>query len=216
MKKICVLLCCLFTYTLVMAQVEISIDANSENKPISPYLYGLNGYGKSVKYNSEEFASRVFEAGVHMTRQNSGNNATKYNWRKKLTSHPNWYNNVHDEDWDLIAQTMQIDFPDVQGMFAFQLLGRVASTKDYNFPDWEYNKAQRWEGCEKNYAGNGSKPGDYKFTEGDVTLYTQEWPADSTAAIITHWEEDLGYGQRSRNLGRHTRRCYQGNERRRV
>lgn len=172
--------------------ITVAIDANNGNRPISPYLYALNGYNKGVKYNSEDFASRVYEAGIHMTRQNSGNNSTKYNWRKKLTSHPNWYNNVHDEDWDMIAQTMQAEFPDIQGMFAFQLLGRVASSKEYNFPDWEYNKSQRWEGCEKNYAGNGSTPGDFKFTEGDVTLYTQEWPADSTAAIVTHWQDDLG------------------------
>ena len=172
--------------------VTVSIDANSGNRIISPYLYAFNGYGKNVKYDSEDFASRVYEAGIHMTRQNSGNNCTKYNWRKKLTSHPNWYNNVHDEDWDAIALSMQENFPDVQCMFGFQLLGRVASSKDYNFPDWEYNKAVRWEGCEKNYAGNGSTKDNFNFTEGDVTLYTQEWTPDSTAAIVTHWQDDLG------------------------
>lgn len=171
--------------------ISVTVDANSGNKRISPYMYAFNGYSSGVRYNSDDFQSRVYEAGIHMTRQNSGNNSTKYNWRRKLTSHPNWYNNVHDEDWDLIAQTMQKNNPDIQAMFAFQLLGRAASSKDYNFPDWDYNKAKWWEGCEKNYAGNGSSAGNYNFTEGDVSLYTEAWPPDSTVGIISHWQDDL-------------------------
>lgn len=31
---------------------------------------------------------------------NGGNNATKYRWRKKITSHTNWHNNVYPCDWD--------------------------------------------------------------------------------------------------------------------
>lgn len=181
-----------FCLGIVHAQtISIDIDAKSGNKTISPYMYAFNGYNQAVRYNSEAFQARVYEAGIHMTRQNSGNNCTKYNWRKKLTSHPNWYNNVHDEDWDIIAQHMQENNPDIQAMFAFQLLGRVASSKEYNFPDWEYNKAKHWEGCDKNFAGNGSTQSDFKFTEGDVTLYTEAWPPDSMVGIIPHWQNDL-------------------------
>jgi len=35
-----------------------------------------------------------------ITRETGGNNQTRYNWRKKLTVHPDWYNNVYQHDWD--------------------------------------------------------------------------------------------------------------------
>jgi hypothetical protein len=46
-------------------------------------------------------------------------------------------------------------FPDMQGMFAFQLLGRAASNSNNNFNDWGYNQAQYWSGVTQNLAGGG-------------------------------------------------------------
>lgn len=168
------------------ADVTVAIDALKGNKPISPYLYAMNRM-----LNDDASIARAKEAGLRMTRENSGNNSTCYNWRLKLTTHPDWYNNVEVEDWDTKAQTLASDFPEMQGLFSFQMLGYAATTRAYNFPDWEYNKSQRWDGCSKNYCGNGSTKGDYKFTEGDVSLYSKEWPADSTVAILNHWTNDL-------------------------
>ncbi|MCQ2608580.1 MAG: glycosyl hydrolase family 8 [Bacteroidales bacterium] len=167
-------------------EVTVLIDANKDNKAISPYLYAMNGM-----LNKEDDKVRAVEAGIRLTRENSGNNSTCYNWRLKLTTHPDWYNNVEAEDWDAKAQTLATDFPNIQGMFGFQLLGYAATTREFNFPDWEYNKSQRWEGCSKNFCGNGSTKGDFKFTEGDVTLYSKPWPADSTVGILNHWSNDL-------------------------
>lgn len=167
---------------IASAQVSIVVDVNLENRPISPYIYGMN--------NATDHMERAQEAGIRFSRQNHGNNATKYNWRKKLSSHPDWYNNVYASDWDSEASTLQAG-SSIQGMFAFQLIGRVASTTEANFPDWDYNGSNWWEGVNKNYCGNGSSAGNYKFTDGDYHLYTEEWPADSSVEILTHWEKDL-------------------------
>ena len=92
---------------------------------------------------------------LRFVRMNGGNNATKYNWRKKISSHPDWYNNVYENDWDQISQKIAADHPEMQVMWAFQLLGRVASTTEYNFNDWEFNQSQYWEGHTQNLAGGG-------------------------------------------------------------
>jgi hypothetical protein len=82
------------------------------------------------------------ESGVRFVRENSGNNATKYNWRRKLSSHSDWYNNVYRHDWDYEARTLQDSLPGVAGMFAFQLLGKAAASDSANFNDWAFNKSQ--------------------------------------------------------------------------
>jgi len=46
------------------------------------------------------------DAGLRFSRINGGSNATGYNWRKKITVHPDCYNNVYAEDWDAYAQTL--------------------------------------------------------------------------------------------------------------
>jgi len=43
---------------------------------------------------------------LRFSRINGGSNATGYNWRKKITVHPDCYNNVYAEDWDAYAQTL--------------------------------------------------------------------------------------------------------------
>ena len=72
----------------------------------------------------------------------------------------------------------------MQVMWAFQLLGRVASNTNHNFNDWGFNHSQWWQGVHQNLAGGGvpntDDPGGKALVEGDIDLYTMEWPADST------------------------------------
>ena len=58
------------------------------NGQYRPYIYGRNN-------TFDKPASFYKDAGLRFVRMNGGNNATKYNWRKKITSHPDWYNNVY-------------------------------------------------------------------------------------------------------------------------
>ena len=136
-----------------VAQVEIKIDANADNRPISPYIYGKNGaVSDNDTPTSAEDMLRNRESGLRFSRQNNGNNATKYNWRKKLTCHPDWYNNIYGCDWDKSAKRLQEDLPNVQGLYAFQLIGKAAKTNEYNFNDWEYNHSQWGNGAASTYA----------------------------------------------------------------
>jgi len=82
--------------------VTIQVNVNQGRMPVSPYLYGRNNNFSNV-FGSPTKADEIKlykEAGLRFARENTGNNATKYNWRKKLSSHPDWYNNVYDHDWD--------------------------------------------------------------------------------------------------------------------
>lgn len=179
------------------AQIKIKIDPTSDKKPISPYIYGRNNSFSSTNPNwalsNEEFI-KIRDAGVTFFRESGGNNCTKYNWRRKLSSHPDWYNNVYTNDWDKTAQNIQKNFPAAQGMWAFQLLGKAAKTNVANFNDWGYNKSQWWEGVNQNLAGNGvlNPTGKKAKVEGDTNLYLENWNADSTTAILDYWFKNLG------------------------
>ncbi len=171
--------------------VTVTINASQNKKAVSPYIYGSNlAFDKPAQFYKD--------AGLRMARMNQGNNATKYNWRKKITSHPDWYNNVYANDWDAKSKKVTSEHPGMQVMWAFQLLGRVASSNAYNFNDWDYNRAQWWHGVNQNLAGGGvpneDEPGGKALQGGDAELYTQEWPADSTVAILSHWFGDSGIG----------------------
>jgi hypothetical protein len=177
--------------TAIAQDVAISINANQNKKAVSPYIYGLN--------NSFDKPAQFYkDAGLRFSRMNGGNNATKYNWRKKISSHPDWYNNVYSNDWDKTSKEVTASHPTMQLMYAFQLLGRVASSTAHNFNDWGYNNSNWWEGVHQNLAGGGvpneANPGGDALVEGDVNLYTQEWPADSTVEILNHWFGPDGLG----------------------
>ena len=169
--------------------VTITVNADQSKRAISPYIYGANNW-------FDKPAQFYKDAGLRMARTNGGNNATKYNWKKKLSSHPDWYNNVYPNDWDKISQDAATNLPNVQLMWAFQLLGRVASSNAYNFNDWAYNQSQYWEGVNQNLAGGGTPnpKGSKAAVEGNINLYTQEWPADSTVGILDHWFGTGGLG----------------------
>jgi hypothetical protein len=198
MKKYLLLLFLfLFTLTIAYSQtIEITVSALQNQKPISPYLYGRNN-NISDNPNSPTSASdwtRYKDAGIRMYRENGGNNATKYNWKARLSSHPDWYNNVYTNNWDFKLSSFLSNTQNTQIMFAFQLLGKVAKTNQANFNDWGYNSSQWWSGVGQNLAGGGTlnpAGGGQALQDGNPDLYVKDWPADSTVAIIDYWVNDL-------------------------
>lgn len=178
--------------TSVHAQdVTITVDANVNKKTVSPYIYGKNeSFDKPADFYKD--------AGLRFVRMNGGNNATKYNWRKKITSHPDWYNNVYNNDWDATSKKIATNHPDMQVMWAFQLIGKAALGNDYNFNDWSFNNSQWWDGVGQNLAGGGTpniaNPKGKALIEGDISKYLMNWPADSTVEILNHWFGVNGIG----------------------
>ena len=170
--------------TMVAQSVTITVDATQGKRIVSPYIYGRNNtFDKPAQF--------YIDAGLRFVRMNGGNNATKYNWRKKITSHPDWYNNVYGSDWDQTSMDIAANHPEMEVMWAFQLIGRAASSTSYNFNDWGFNHSQYWSGVAQNLAGGGipdtSAGATKALKEGDINLYTEEWTADSTTAILNHW-----------------------------
>ncbi|WP_229244331.1 glycoside hydrolase family 44 protein [Emticicia sp. CRIBPO] len=200
MMKRSIILGTILLFTGVLnAQVTISIDVLSEKTKVSPYIYGRNNSLSSTNPTetiSQQDILRIKDAGVTFFRESGGNNSTKYNWRRKLSSHPDWYNNVYTNDWDKAAKAVQDNFPNAQGMWSFQLIGKAAKTNQYNFNDWGYNQSQWWDGVNQNLAGNGvlNTTGTKAKTEGNPDLYLENWPADSTVGILNHWFGSGGLG----------------------
>ncbi|MBS7390623.1 MAG: hypothetical protein KIG51_00805, partial [Fibrobacter sp.] len=98
-----------------LAAIEVRVDSKAGIQKISPYIFGKNISGLNdaetsdpAKIAAEDSTiKRMNEIGFRFFRANNGNNATRYNWRKKLTVHPDWYNNVYPHDWDITAKTIQ-------------------------------------------------------------------------------------------------------------
>ncbi len=168
---------------------DITINAAAGRQAISPYIFGRNNSLSDSKSNptSQENWQKYRDAGITLFRESGGNNSTKYNWQKKLTSHPDWYNNVYDHDWDYAATSLQTNKPEAKGMWSFQLIGWAASNKNNNFNDWGYNKSQWWEGVHNNWAGGGGPD----KGDGDPNKYLEEWPAEKTVGILDHWFNTL-------------------------
>ncbi|WP_138475042.1 glycoside hydrolase family 44 protein [Dyadobacter bucti] len=184
---------------IASAQITIVIDAEADIREVSPYLYGRNNSISSTNPNwtlPQEDVVRLRDAGVRFFRESGGNNSSKYNWRRKLSSHPDWYNNVYTNNWDEAAQTLQKNFPSAQGMWAFPLLGYAAKTGTANFADWDYNQSKWWEGVNQNLAGGGvpNTTGTKAKQEGNIDLYLEKWDADSAVAILDHWFGTNGIG----------------------
>jgi hypothetical protein len=189
----------IFLITLPILAVEITVDADLGRIPLSPYIYGKNN-SLSNNPSSPVSASQwdlYRDAGIKMFRENGGNNATKYNWRRKLSSHPDWYNNVYSHDWDYEAMSLQNNMTDVKGMWALQLIGFTASNTNNNFDDWGYNNSQWWSGVHQNLAGGGTvnpSGGSEALVDGDPDLYLMQWPPDSTVEILERWFGTGGLG----------------------
>ncbi len=193
--------------TDAVASVSVSVDASSGVMPVSPYLYGRNIYCNEDRGDINDVTDTLSakelgnletyrQAGIRYLRMNNGNNATKHNWRKNLTSHPDFYNNVYKHNWDISAKKVLDNLPGVDAMYAFQLTGYVASSMDYNFADWDWKQAHGKNAKQSlNLAGGGqvADDGETLVQAGNSSLYLQEWPADSSAKILTHWKDELKY-----------------------
>jgi hypothetical protein len=210
--KILYLLSVSFLLTVMAySQVNITVDVTQNRKPVSPAIYGINNvlsddpteaspsdpavpYDWSNPQANKTTWTRLKDAGIKLFRDNHGNNSTKYNWRLKLTSSPDWYNNVYGSDWDFMAQSLQTNLPGAQGLSAFQLIGKAASSSANNFNDWAYdgssgtNASSNWAGGggPASVGGNGG--------DGNINLYLKDWPADSTVKILDKWFGTGGLG----------------------
>lgn len=183
------------------AFADITIKIVEGDVRVSPYLYGRNidgiSDGTEEVDSTEQSVFKVMnEAGIRFVRANNGNNATRYNWRKKMTVHPDWYNNVYSHSWDITAQKILDNMPAADAMYAFQLTGYAASSTEYNFSDWTfYQDHGEWATSTLDLAGGGEVSDDGKtlVKAGDYRLYNEAWPADSTVGIIGHWRDELKY-----------------------
>jgi hypothetical protein len=203
------LLCCIcsgMAFNGAFAQdVNVSIEINNGNKQVSPYIYGKNNTtsGKVDNPLTEAQWTQVRESGATILRENYGNESTKYNWKRKLTCSPDWYNAISDYDWDFEAKSILDNLPNVQAMFGFQMLGYAAKSKDHNWPAWTYHVENNtpWPPCSphQNLAGGGepnmSDPNSSKAAvEGDYRLYLEEWPIATSVQILDHWFGSGGLG----------------------
>ncbi|HZE85232.1 MAG TPA: glycoside hydrolase family 44 protein [Puia sp.] len=196
---------CILIQDSIAQNVQVQVDILSGRRAVSPYIYGRNN---SLSDNSGSPLSAAQwqmykDAGLNFFRENGGNNLTKYNWRLRLSSHPDWYNNVYPSDWDFAAQSLQQHIPTAQGMWGFQLIGQAAKTNGNNFDDWNYNGSQWWTGTAQNLAGGGipnAAGGAQATHNGDTSLYLEHWPADSTTAVMGHWFGPGGLGLDSTHI----------------
>lgn len=197
MKKLTSTVLLIASLIQTYAQVTVTIDLSMESHRVSPYLYGRNNSLSDTPGSPLSAAdwTRLKDSGIKFLRESGGNNSTKYNWRRKLASHPDWYNNVYAHDWDFAVQSMQQNLAGVQGMWSFQLIGKAAKTSSANFNDWGYNSSQWWSGVNQNLAGGGvvnASGGANATTNGNPDLYLENWTADSTVLILDHWFNKLG------------------------
>ncbi len=186
-------------YSYLAAQpINLTVDAVQNINPISPCIYGRNNSLSDDPAKPVSAADWTIykDANLRMFRESGGNNSTKYNWRLKLCSHPDWYNNVYMHDWDYSANSLLNNTSGTQGLYAFQLLGKVASNKNNNFNDFTYNLANGNINMDKNWAGGGG-PVAYggNGTLGNPNLYLENWTADSTVGILNNWFTTLSMDQ---------------------
>ena len=201
MKRVCLIASLLLLVCQAgrAQNITIQVNANEGRMPVSPYIFGRNNNLSDNPASPTSAANITLykEAGLRFARENGGNNSTKYNWRRKLSSHPDWYNNVYDHSWDFASQDIQGRMPGLQVMWAFQLIGKAAGNKNNNFNDWAYNSSQWWNGVGQNLAGGGQvnpAGGSQALVNGNPDLYLENWNADSTTGILKRWFWPGGLG----------------------
>ncbi len=189
--------------------VVISIDGNATPHKISRYIYGKNNSTNddSTKATTDSMWTLINESGIGILRENSGNNSTKYNFHRRVASHPDWYNRVHNQNWDYEIQTIQENAPQVQVMYGLPILGWVGADTEYNFKDWDWyiSHGNKWLNTAQNVTGKGAIPnednGKNALVDGDINTYLKEWPTDSCVGILDHWFGENGLGiDRSKTL----------------
>lgn len=207
---ITIILCMVGTTFLSAAEtILISIDGNATPHKISRYIYGKNNSTNddSTKATTDSMWTLINESGIGILRENSGNNLTKYNFHRRVASHPDWYNRVHDQNWDYEIQTIQENAPQVQVMYGLPILGWVGADTEYNFKDWDWyvSHGNKWLNTAQNVTGKGAIPnednGKNALVDGDINTYLKEWPTDSCVGILDHWFGENGLGiDRSKTL----------------
>lgn len=207
---ITIILCMVGTTFLSAAEtILISIDGNATPHKISRYIYGKNNSTNddSTKATTDSMWTLIKESGIGILRENSGNNLTKYNFHRRVASHPDWYNRVHDQNWDYEIQTIQENAPQVQVMYGLPILGWVGANSEYNFKDWDWyiSHGNKWLNTAQNVTGKGAEPnpdnGKNALVDGDISTYLKEWPTDSCVGILDHWFGENGLGiDRSKTL----------------
>jgi hypothetical protein len=176
---------CLLPFSTAVPAVNINVNVQSGRIPISPCIYGRNNdFSDDPTTPTSSANIQLYRAaGLRMSRDNGGNNSTKYNWRTKLSSHPDWYNNVYDHDWGFASQDAQKQLPGVNLLWALQLLGKAAKTDSANFDCWDYNQCAWTTDVSKNWAGNG-----------DISKYLIDWPAESTTTVFANFFTPVASG----------------------
>lgn len=207
---ITIILCMVGTTFLSAAEtILISIDGNATPHKISHYIYGKNNSTNddSTKATTDSMWTLINESGIGILRENSGNNLTKYNFHRRVASHPDWYNRIHDQNWDYEIQTIQENAPQVQVMYGLPILGWVGANSEYNFKDWDWyiSHGNKWLNTAQNVTGKGAEPnpdnGKNALVDGDISTYLKEWPTDSCVGILDHWFGENGLGiDRSKTL----------------
>ncbi len=112
------------------------VDPTKEIKAIFPALYGRNNSIPKESFTSPLAVAdllRLQESGIRFLREGGGNNATKYNWKKRLSSHLDWDNAVK-----IIRDKLSSN---VNGKCLLQLNGKAAANTTNNFNDWGYNQS---------------------------------------------------------------------------
>jgi hypothetical protein len=181
-RKLLLLFFYVFLGIISSAQtIQISVDVLQGQKSISPSIYGRNN---SASQNPSKPVTAaqwqlLRDAGVKLLRENQGNNASKYNWRKKLSSHPDWYNNVETHNWDYTALEIQKNMPEIQQMWALPLVGYAAKDTSYNFDFMAYD------------GGKGGSNEENWCANGDASKYLEPWGPDSVVGILNYWLHDL-------------------------
>jgi len=173
----------LFSNVISAQNITVTVNVNQPTHTVYPTLFGRNNNTSddSTKPVSAANWKLYREAGVRLFRENGGNNTTKYNWRRKLDSHPDWYNNVFTHDWDYCAKKILDSTFGTQALFGLQLIGYAAKSTAFNFDCWAYDQCKGGSAT-SNWCANG-----------DTTKYLERWNADSTTGILTHWFKDLKY-----------------------
>ena len=188
MDRIFTTICILFlTVSYVFAQTAtVDINVNQATHPVHPTLFGRNNSASDEPSNPLQASDWKYfrEAGVRIFRENQGNNTTKYNWRRKLSSHPDWYNNIYSSDWEFEAKSIIDNVPGAQVFYGFQLAGYAAKSDTANFDCWSYDQCSGNDASENWCGAKGSNVC-------DISRYLEKWNADSTTGIVKHWINDL-------------------------
>lgn len=123
--------------------MNVTIDLGSETKTISPYIYGINEYGKRSEYKNVT---------AHSVRQ-GGNRMTAYNWENNASNAGSDWQHSSDDNLsksDRPADCAQVFSADGQQygfdykLTTLQMAGYVAADKDGPVSEAEAAPSDRW------------------------------------------------------------------------